>query len=104
MATEDLVPRGLPQGGRQQVEAGLRAAELPTDSETAGVAPAPVAPPAVGQVPARQQLQSFDVFADRTPNPVAAPPAREVIFEQVRRSDNAVLQDIFGRMSGYKEG
>ena len=105
MATEDLVPTGLPQGGRQQVKAGLQAADLPLDSETApGLGPptsAPAAPTAA--VPARQQLQNFDVFADRTPNPQAAPAGRDVIFEQVRGSNNAVLQDIFTRMSGYLE-
>ena len=107
MATEDLVPTGLPQGGRQQVKAGLQAADLPLDSETAPVAGlgpptgAPAAPTAAP--PARQQLQNFDVFADRIPNPQQAPPSRDVIFEQVRNSGNAVLQDIFSRMSGYLE-
>ena len=105
MATEDLVPRGLPQGGRQQVEAGLAAADLPTDSETLGQGPGP-APgvPPVGQVPARTQLNSFDVFNNRAPNPVAPPPSRDVIFEQVRNSPNVVLQDIFSRMKGFKDG
>ena len=49
-------------------------------------------------------MQSFDVFAGREPNSIAAPAGREVIFQQVRDSDNAVLKDIFTRMSGYKEG
>ncbi len=108
MATEDLVPVGLPQGGRQQVKAGLQAADLPLDSETApvaGLGPPTSAPAGVPNAapPARQQLQNFDVFADRTPNPQAAPPRRDVIFEQGRQSGNAVLQDIYSRVPGFKD-
>ncbi len=104
MATEDLVPQGLPQGGRQQVKAGLQAADLPLDSETAPVpGPGPVPSAPAPAVPARSQLQNFDVFADRTPNPVPAPPRRDIIFEQVRQSGNAVLQDIYSRVPGFKD-
>ncbi len=49
-------------------------------------------------------MQGFDVFSDREPNPIAAPQGRDIIFQQVRDSGNLVLQDIFSRMSGYKEG
>ena len=109
MATEDLVPRGLPQGGRQQVQAAMAAADLPTDSEQAVTGPAPVAapaaaPPATGTIPAQQQMQGFDVFNDRAPSPVPAPDQRDVIDAQVRASANAVMQEVFSRMSGYREG
>ena len=111
-SNEDLVPKGLPQGSRQETEAAMQAAGLPLGSQGAAPEPIPAPPPAgpagappVGAtVPARQQMQGFDVFADRAPNPVAPPSSRDVIFEQVRQSGNAVLQDIFARMPGFKEG
>ena len=109
-SSEDLVPKGLPQGSRQENVAAFKAAGLPVGSQQAapepiaGPPPAPAGAPPIGPtVPARQQLQGFDVFSDREPNPTAAPPSRDVIFEQVRQSGNAVLQDIFSRMSGYLE-
>ncbi len=109
-SSEDLIPRGLPQGSRQENVAAFRAADLPVGSEQA--APEPVvgppgvpagAPPIGPTVPARQSMQGFDVFAGREPNPVAAPARRDVIFEQVRRSDNVVLQDIYSRVPGFKD-
>ncbi len=112
-SSEDLVPKGLPQGSRQEIEAAMSAAGLPLGSAGAAPPPVPAAPPPAGPVgappvgatvQARQQMQNFDVFSDRGPSPVAAPSGRDVIFEQVRQSGNAVLQDIFSRMSGYKEG
>ena len=109
-SSEDLIPKGLPQGSRQENVAAFKAAGLPVGSQQAApdLADAPLPPPAdappVGPTtPARQQLQGFDVFADREPNPTPAPPGRDVIFEQVRQSGNLVLQDIFSRMSGYLE-
>jgi len=90
--------------------AAFKAAGLPVGSQQAAPDPAAAplpspadAPPVGPTTPARQQLQGFDVFADRTPNPSPAPPGRDVIFEQVRQSGNLVLQDIFSRMSGYLE-
>ena len=109
-SSEDLIPRGLPQGSRQENVAAFRAADLPVGSEQAAPEPvagppgAPAGAPPIGPtVPARQSMQGFDVFAGREPNPIAAPAGRDVIFEQVRNSGNAVLQDIFSRMSGYLE-
>ena len=109
-SSEDLVFKGLPQGSRQENVAAFRAADLPVGSEqaapetVAGPPGAPAAAPPIGPtVPARQSMAGFDVFAGREPNPVAAPAGRDVIFEQVRNSGNAVLQDIFSRMSGYLE-
>ena len=110
-SSEDLIPKGLPQGSRQENVAAFRAAGLPVGSEQAASEPVagppgtPAGAPPIGPtVPARQAMQSFDVFAGREPNSIAAPAGREVIFQQVRDSDNAVLKDIFTRMSGYKEG
>ncbi len=109
-STEDLIPKGLPQGSRQENVAAFKAAGLPVGSQQA--APEPVAgppgtpagaPPIGPTVPARQSMQGFDVFNDRTPNPIAAPARRDVIFEQVRRSDNVVLQDIYSRVPGFKD-
>lgn len=108
---EDLIPKGLPQGSRQENVAAFRAAGLPVGSEQAapdepvvGPPGAPAGAPPIGPtVPARQAMQNFDVFAGREPNPIAAPAGRDVIFEQVRNSGNAVLQDIFSRMSGFVE-
>ena len=110
-SSEDLIPKGLPQGSRQENVAAFRAAGLPVGSEQAapvqGLGPptgAPSAAPPIGPTaPARQAMQSFDVFAGREPNPIAAPAGRDVIFEQVRNSGNAVLKDIFSRMSGFVE-
>ncbi len=108
---EDLIPKGLPQGSRQENVAAFRAAGLPVGSEQAapepviGPPPAPAGAPPIGPtVPARQAMQNFDVFDGRTPNPIAAPLGRDIIFQRVRDSGNAVLQDVFTRMSGYKEG
>ena len=110
-STEDLVPKGLPQGSRQENVAAFKAAGLPVGSQqaapesVAGPPPAPAGAPPIGPtVPARQSMQGFDVFSDREPNPIAAPQGRDIIFQQVRDSGNLVLQDIFSRMSGYKEG
>ena len=110
-STEDLIPKGLPQGSRQENVAAFKAAGLPVGSEQAapvqGLGPptgAPAAAPPIGPtVPARQSMQGFDVFNDRAPNPIAAPARRDVIFEQVRRSDNVVLQDIYSRVPGFKD-
>ena len=111
-SSEDLIPKGLPQGSRQENVAAFRAAGLPVGSSQAApdpaLADAPLPPPAdappVGPTtPARQQLQGFDVFAGREPNPTPAPPGRDVIFEQVRQSGNAVLQDIYSRVPGFKD-
>ena len=110
-STEDLIPRGLPQGSRQENVAAFRAAGLPVGSEQAapgepavGPPPAPAGAPPIGPTaPARQAMQCFDVFAGREPNPVAAPTRRDVIFEQVRQSDNVVLQDIYSRVPGFKD-
>ena len=110
-SSEDLIPKGLPQGSRQENVAAFRAAGLPVGSEqaapdqpVAGPPPAPAGAPPVGPtIPARQSMQGFDVYNDRTPNPIAAPAGRDVIFEQVRQSGNAVLQDIFSRMPGFVE-
>ena len=111
-SSEDLIPKGLPQGSRQENVAAFRAADLPVGSEQAvpepGLGPptgAPSAAPPIGPTtPARQSMAGFDVFAGREPNPVQAPLGRDIIFQQVRDSGNAVLQDVFTRMSGYKEG
>ena len=118
MTTQDLVPQGLPQGSRQDVVARMRQAGLPTDSETGGGAaptPGPTAglPSAVPSSPAAGpdtrpppvDTSNFDVLAGREPDPnfVSAPP-KQVMFEQVRQSPNRVMQSIFSRMSGYKEG
>ena len=109
-SSEDLIPKGLPKGSRQENVAAFKAAGLPVGSQQAAPesAAAPLPPPAdappVGPTtPARQQLQGFDVFADREPNPTPAPPGRDVIFEQVRQSGNAVLQDIYSRVPGFKD-
>lgn len=109
-SSEDLVPKGLPQGSRQENVAAMQAAGVPLGSEAAGneLALAPPAPPAAppigGSVPARQQMQGFDVFSDREPSTLPPVDSQQVVFSQVRNSSNAVLQDIFGRVEGYKEG
>ncbi len=112
-SSEDLVPKELPQGSRQEIEAAMSAAGLPLGSEGAAPPPVPAAPPSVGPVgappvgatvPARQQMANFDVFGDRAPNPIPAPDQRDVIDAQVRASANAVMQEVFSRMSGYREG
>ena len=109
-SSEDLIPKGLPQGSRQENVAAFKAAGLPVGSQQAApdsaVAPLPSpadAPPVGPTTPARQQLQGFDVFADREPTTPPAPSRRDILFEQVRRSDNVVLQDIYSRVPGFKE-
>ena len=111
-SSEDLVPKGLPQGSRQETEAAMTAAGLPLGSEGAAPPPVPAAPPPAGPVgappvgatvPARQQMANFDVFGDRSPSAAPAPDQREVVDAQVRLSANAVMQEVFSRMSGYRE-
>lgn len=118
MATsQDMVPTGQPYGARKANVAAMQAAGVPLSSEggappAAAASPAPSPAPAGGVRPAPPQpagapppdLGSFDVFANRQPNPnfVSAPP-RQVAFQQVRDSQNRVMQEIFSRMDGYKE-
>ncbi len=109
--SEDLVPKGLPQGSRQQIRQQMQEANVPLSSEGGGgttlppgaaAAPSAVAPAAPVS---RAGLEGFDVFSNREPTPgFQATPQREVLFEKVRQSDNLVMQSIFQRMAGYKEG
>ncbi len=109
--SEDLVPKGLPQGSRQQIRKQMQEADVPLSSEGGGgaalspgaaVSPAAVAPAAPVS---RADLAGFDVFSNREPTPgFQGTPQREVMFEKVRQSDNLVMQSIFQRMAGYKEG
>ena len=115
MATsQDLVPRGQEYGERQQNVAQMRAAGVPTssagaapDQATAGGGQRVPGPQATGPSPAAPpvNMASFDVFANRQPSENYQQPApREVAYAQVRNSDNAVMQSIASRMSGYLEG
>ena len=111
VSSQDLVPTNLPYGSRQQTVAQMQAADIPVSSESGGGAtplvptgapPGPVAPAAPVS---RANLQNFDALSNRQPNPnFQAVPQRQVMFEQVRQSNNKVLQSIFERMAGYKEG
>lgn len=113
---EDMVPTGLPYGAREKTAAAMKVAGVPLSSASGGSAPAPTtapaaAPPAVTPAPAapapisRQALAEYDVFANREPTPEyqSAPP-RQVMYEKVRQSQNVVMQGIYERMAGYKEG
>ena len=111
-SSEDLVPTGLPYGSRGDTVAQMKAANVPLGSASGGVAPpgpAPAVSPAAAPAPAapvsRAGLAGFDVLANREPTPkFQATPPRQVMFEKVRQSQNAVMQEIFARMPGYKEG
>jgi hypothetical protein len=111
-SSEDLVPKGLPYGSRGDTVAQMKAADVPLNSASGGGAPpGPTAtvPPAVAPAPAapvsRAGLAGYDVLANREPTPqFQATPPRQVMFEKVRQSNNAVMQEIFARMPGYKEG
>jgi len=109
VSSQDLVPTGQPYGSRKDTVAAMQAANVPTSSEGAG---GPVAAPATASTPAPStfsmpppSLDNFDVLAARQPTPDFTPPAaRQVLKERVRQSDNQVLQSIFQRMTGYKDG
>lgn len=110
-SSQDLVPTGLPYGERQKVVAQMQAADVPTSSEGGGgpvpalaSAPPPSAAPA--PIPRRgPDLSGYDALANATPTPNYQPvPRRQVMYEQVRQSNNQVMQQIFERMDGYKEG
>ena len=112
-SSEDLVPTGLPYGSRGDTVAQMKAANVPLDSASGGPgSPGPTtvaAPPSAAPVPAapvsRAGLAGYDVLANREPTPqFQATPPRQVMFERVRQSQNAVMQEIFARMPGYKEG
>ena len=110
--SEDLVPKGLPQGSRQQIRQQMQEANVPLSSEGgggAGLSPSSAAVTPTAVAPAapvsRGDLANFDVFANREPTAgFQATPQRQVMFEKVRQSDNLVMQSIFQRMAGYKEG
>lgn len=112
-SSEDLVPTGLPYGSRGDTVAQMKAAGVPLGSASGGAAalPGPPAavPPTAAPGPAapvsRAELAGFDALANREPTPqFQATPPRQVMFERVRQSQNAVMQSIFERMAGYKEG
>ena len=111
-SSEDLVPKGLPYGSRQDTVAQMKAANVPLSSASGGGAPpgpasavSPAAAPAPAAPVSRAGLAGFDVLANREPTPqFQATPPRQVMYEQVRQSANPVLQSIFERMDGYKEG
>ena len=111
-SSEDLVPKGLPYGSRGDTVAQMKAADVPLSSASGGGAlpgPTPAVPPAAAPTPAapvsRAGLAGYDVLANREPTPqFQATPPRQVMFEKVRQSQNAVMQEIFARMPGYKEG
>lgn len=88
----------------------MQAAGLPLGSSPGSAAPVAPAPgPALTAAPGappsgRDMLRGFDVFADRAPSPGLPPPQRDVVFARVRASQNPILQDIFNRVPGFKEG
>ena len=110
--TQDLVPTGLPHGSRQETVSRMKAANVPLSSEGGGGTVSPpvtAAASPTATLPAapvsREGLANFDVFANRVPTPAfQGVPQRQVMFEQVRQSSNQVMQSIFERMVGYKEG
>jgi hypothetical protein len=109
---EDLVPTGLPYGSRKDTVAQMKAADVPLGSAGSGAVPSgstaavsPAAAPAPAAPVSRAGLAGYDVLANREPTPqFQATPPRQVMFEQVRQSQNAVMQSIYSRMAGYKEG
>ena len=111
VSSQDLVPTNLPYGSRQQTVSQMQAADIPVSSESGGgttplvptgAPPGPVAPAAPVS---RANLQNFDALSNRQPTPnFQAVPQRQVMFEQVRQSDNRVMQAIAERMVGYREG
>lgn len=110
--SQDLVPKGLPYGSRQDTVSRMQAAEVPLTSESGGgglpLASSPAAPPAAVAPAApisRAELQNFDVFQNRQPTPgFRATSQRQVLLERIRQSGNQVMQSIASRMAGYKEG
>ena len=113
MATsQDLVPTGLPYGSRQRTVAAMDAADIPLSSSEGGGGTTPLVPtgappgPVAPAAPvSRANLQNFDALSNRQPTPnFQAVPQRQVMFEQVRQSDNRVMQAIAERMVGYREG
>ena len=113
VSSQDLVPVDLPYGSRQQTVAQMQAADIPVSSEGGGGIPAPLGTPGVASpspvAPAapvsRAGLNDFDALSNRQPTPnFQAVPQRQVMFEQVRQSDNRVMQAIAERMVGYREG
>lgn len=115
-SNEDMVPTGLPYGAREKTTAAMKAAGVPLSSASGGSAPGPAttaqtgaptpAPaPAAPAPTSREALAQYDVFANREPTTNYQPaPERQVMMEKVRQSPNAVMQAIYQRMEGYKEG
>jgi hypothetical protein len=115
-SNEDMVPTGLPYGAREKTAAAMKVAGVPLSSASGGGSPAPTtaqaaSPPAAAPAPAapapvsRQALAEYDVFANREPTTNYQPaPERQVMREKIRQSPNAVMQAIYRRMDGYKNG
>lgn len=107
-SNEDMVPKDRPYGERQKTESAMKLAGVPASSASGGSGP-PTAlnatSPVVPAPPAPVNMSSYDVFANREPTPEYQPaPSRQVMYEKVRQSPNAVMQGIYERMAGYKEG
>ncbi len=111
--SEDLVPKGLPQGSRQQIRKQMQEADVPLSSEGGGgaaLSPGAAAAPAAAAPAApvsRTDLAGFDVFANREPNPdfQANPGLDPVAMFEARLADsqNTALQYYFGRIQDFLE-
>ena len=93
--SEDLVPKGRPQGSRQQIVKQMQEAKVPLSSEGGGgttlpLTPAAVSPPAVASAApvSRSDLAASDVFSTWDPDPgLQATPPRQAMLEKVRHPD-----------------
>jgi hypothetical protein len=111
--SQDLVPKGLPQGSRQQIVQQMQEANVPLSSEGGGVGPTPstaaVSPAAAGSAApvSRQGLSNFDVFQNREPTPdfQGNPNLDPVALFQARlaESPNTALRYYFGRFQDFLE-
>ncbi len=110
--SEPLVPKGLPHGDRQKLEAAMEVAGLPKqpteqDSSIPGGVPPSNATPTrpAGNLP--PDLARFDVFDGREPTGQApiAPQLDPVSLFQARldTSENEAMRYYFGRFQEFLE-
>ncbi len=107
--SQDLVPTNRPYGERQNIVAQMQAANVPTSSEGGGATSPPrspqASPPVQAPRPSSPPVEQFDVLAGRQPDPsFQAIPQRQVMFQQIRDSDNQVMQAIAQRIAEYRNG
>ena len=107
--SQDLVPNDLPQGGRQEVVAGMQQAGIPLATRPPEQLPlTPAASPSASPAVSGPRVSGFDALQGRSPDipfGVAPPgtPAPDPLLA-LRQSPNAMIREIAELMPDYLQG